>query len=88
MSERLTKLRALMLEQKIDCYVLPHGDNHNSEYLAPCDERIKFISGFSGSNGICVVTQKEARMWTDGRYYLAAGKQLFEGWTMMKMEAD
>jgi Xaa-Pro aminopeptidase len=88
MSERLNKLRALMLEHKIDCYVLPHGDNHNSEYLAACDERIKFISGFSGSNGICVVTQKEARMWTDGRYYLAAGKQLFEGWTMMKMEAN
>jgi len=47
-------------------------DAHNSEYLAACDERIEFISGFSGSNGICVVTQSEAKMWTDGRYYLAA----------------
>jgi Xaa-Pro aminopeptidase len=77
-----------MTQHKVDCYVVPHGDSHNSEYLAPCDERIKFISGFSGSNGICVITQSQALMWTDARYYLQAGKQLHEGWTMMKMEAD
>ncbi len=69
---KLDKLRVLMAEQSIDCYIVPHGDSHNSEYLAPSDERIKYISGFSGSNGFCVVTQTEARMWTDGRYYLAA----------------
>ena len=85
---KLEKLRALMAEHSIECYIVPHGDSHNCEYLAPCDERIKFISGFSGSNGLCVVTQTEARMWTDGRYYLAAQKQLEAGWTMMKMEAD
>lgn len=63
-------------------------DAHNSEYIAECDERIEFISGFSGSNGICVVTNDQALMWTDGRYYLQAGKQLEAGWVMMKMEAD
>ena len=57
-----------------------------SEYLAECDERIKYISGFSGSNGICVVTHSNALMWTDGRYYLQAGKQLEAGWEMQKME--
>jgi len=69
-----------------------HGDAHMSEYLAPGDERIGYISGFTGSNGLCVVTQKnedegDALMWTDGRYYLQAEKQLYEGWKMMKMEA-
>jgi len=64
-----------------------HGDAHNSEYIAPCDERIAFISGFTGSNGVCVITQDDARMWTDGRYYLAAEKQLEAGWKMEKMEA-
>lgn len=54
--------------------------------MAECDERIKFISGFSGSNGICVVSHDQAFMWTDGRYYLQAGKQLESGWNMMKME--
>ena len=58
-----------------------------SEYLAPCDERIKFISGFSGSNGICVITASEALLWTDSRYYLQAEKQLEAGWKMMKWEA-
>lgn len=47
-------------------------DAHNSEYIAECDERIAFISGFKGSNGVCVITKDDARMWTDGRYYLAA----------------
>lgn len=65
-----------------------HGDAHNSEYIAPCDERIAFISGFTGSNGVCVITQDDARMWTDGRYYLAAEKQLEAGWKMEKMELE
>jgi len=55
-------------------------DQHNSEYIAACDERIAFISGFTGSNGICVVTQTEAKMWTDGRYFIAAERQLEAGW--------
>lgn len=65
-----------------------------SEYVAKCDERIEYLSGFSGSNGICLVTQEDeaneanelALMWTDGRYYLQASKQLYEGWKMMKIE--
>lgn len=64
-----------------------HGDAHQSEYLAPCDERIGFISGFTGSNGLCLTTQDKALMWTDGRYYLQAQNQLYEGWDMMKIEA-
>lgn len=84
---KLEQLRKEMAKMSLDCYLCFHGDNHNSEYLAPCDERVKFISGFSGSNGLCVVTMDDARMWTDGRYYLAAGKELEAGWTMMKMEA-
>jgi Xaa-Pro aminopeptidase len=77
----------------LDAYLLFHSDYHQSEYLAPCDERIAYISGFKGSNGLCLVTkdkenddQGKALMWTDGRYYLAAGKQLEEGWEMMKIE--
>lgn len=67
-----------------------------SEYVAAHDERIAFLSGFSGSNGICLVTREDeeadkgkelALMWTDGRYYLQAGKQLYDGWKMMKIEA-
>ena len=84
----LDKLRELMAEHQVDCFVCFHMDAHNSEYIADCDERIKFISGFGGSNGICVVTKTDAKMWTDGRYYLAALKELTQGWEMMKMEAN
>jgi Xaa-Pro aminopeptidase len=45
-----------MKERGLAAYVCFHMDAHNSEYIAECDERIEFISGFSGSNGICVVT--------------------------------
>ena len=43
----------------LDAFVLFHGDAHGSEYLAPRDERISFISGFTGSNGICLVTRND-----------------------------
>ena len=73
--QKLKNLRQLLKTRGLDGYILFHGDAHMSEYLAPCDERISYISGFTGSNGLCVVTQKDegdehALMWTDGRYYL------------------
>jgi len=61
-------------QKQLDGVIIPHADCHQSEYLAAKDEIIQFISGFSGSNGICLVTSKEAILWTDSRYYLAAEK--------------
>lgn len=54
---KLSKLREHMKSKDLSCFVCFHMDAHNSEYIADCDERIQYISGFSGSNGICVVTQ-------------------------------
>jgi Xaa-Pro aminopeptidase len=59
-----------------------------SEYIADRDERIKYISGFSGSAGVCLITHEIAYMWTDGRYWLAAGKELEEGWELKKSRQD
>ena len=84
---KLNRIRALMDEHGLQAFVCFHMDQHNSEYIAGCDERIAFFSGFTGSNGLCVVTKDEAKMWTDGRYYLQAGRQLESGWEMMKWEA-
>jgi hypothetical protein len=53
-----------------------HSDS--SEYLAECDQRRAYISGFDGSAGCAVITHNEARLWTDGRYWLQAEKQLDE----------
>ena len=51
----------------------------SSEYLAPCDARRAFLTSFTGSAGCAVVTNDTALCWTDGRYWLQAGKQLGDG---------
>ncbi|OJT08305.1 hypothetical protein TRAPUB_844 [Trametes pubescens] len=55
-----------------------------SEYIAQCDERRAFISGFTGSAGCAIVTPEDAYLFTDGRYFLQASKQLDKNWTLMK----
>lgn len=83
---KLSALRALMREAKLAAYVIPTSDAHNSEYVSKRDERRTFISGFTGSAGTAVVTLNEAKLWTDGRYYLQASKELdaSAGWGLMK----
>ena len=74
MSAVLKKFRELMTVAGINVYVLPRTDEHQSEYLCPCDERVSFLSGFTGSNAIALISQDEALLWTDGRYFLQAEK--------------
>ena len=86
--EKLYIMRTLMKERGYDAYIIPHGDQHNNEYIAESDERIKFISNFSGSNGLGLVTHNVALMWTDGRYYIQIEKELYPGWKMKKMSRE
>ena len=86
--DKLYIMRTLMKERGYDAYIIPHGDQHNNEYIAESDERIKFISNFSGSNGLGLVTNDVALMWTDGRYYIQIEKELYPGWKMKKMSRD
>lgn len=85
-SKKLDQFRSLLNIYSIDAYIIPHNDAHNSEYISKNDERLKFISGFSGSNGFGLVSQFVAWLWTDPRYYIQAVKQLEEGWEMKKLE--
>ncbi|XP_060520725.1 xaa-Pro aminopeptidase 1 isoform X2 [Cylas formicarius] len=85
----LKQLRNLMQNAKyanesIQAYIVPSIDAHNSEYLAECDKLRSFISGFDGSAGTALITQNKALMWTDGRYYLQASKQMDSNWLLMK----
>jgi Xaa-Pro aminopeptidase len=82
----LTRLRKFMVSEvpPLSAYIVPSCDSHNSEYLAACDERRAFISGFTGSAGTAVVTAKHALLWTDGRYFLQAAAQMDDNWTLMK----
>ncbi|KAF8267982.1 Creatinase/aminopeptidase [Lactarius quietus] len=83
-TERLAALRNLMAERNIDAYVVPTEDQHFSEYIAKCDMRRAFISGFNGSAGTAIVTKDNAYLFTDGRYFLQAEQQLDKNWTLMK----
>ncbi|KAI0542396.1 peptidase M24, structural domain-containing protein [Xylaria digitata] len=83
-TERLTRLRNLMKERKVDVYIVPSEDSHNSEYIAPCDARRAFISGFTGSAGCAVITHDKAALATDGRYFNQASKQLDDNWLLLK----
>jgi Xaa-Pro aminopeptidase len=64
--------------------VVPSEDGHASEYIARCDARREYISGFSGSAGCAVITLDKAALATDGRYFNQASKQLDENWTLLK----
>ncbi|XP_025833928.1 xaa-Pro aminopeptidase 1 isoform X3 [Agrilus planipennis] len=85
----LKRLRTLMNDTKyvrdpISAYIVPTNDAHTSEYIADADKRREFISGFSGSAGTAIVTLQDARLWTDGRYYLQASQELDSNWKLMK----
>ena len=81
---RLEALRKLMAERGLKAYYIPSEDAHQSEYIALWDARREYVSGFTGSAGFAIVTEKEAALWTDGRYFLQAEKQLDSNWRLMK----
>lgn len=65
---RVTALRTAMTDAGLDAFVVPRSDAHQGEYVAPCDERLAWLTGFTGSAGFSVVTSSAAAMFTDGRY--------------------
>lgn len=74
--DRIKHLRTVMNKQNIDAYIIPSSDPHQGEYVAEHWQSRKWISGFTGSAGTVVVTQKHLGLWTDSRYYLQAPEEL------------
>ncbi len=75
-SKRLDALREVMRRESIDAFIFPSTDPHNGEYVPDRWKGREWISGFNGSAGTAVVTMREAALWTDSRYFLAAEEQL------------
>ncbi len=75
-NERLKRLRSLMKDRGITAYIVNTADPHQSEYVADYYKSRVWISGFTGSAGTVVITQDEAILWTDGRYFIQAEKEL------------
>ncbi len=83
--EKLEALRGLMKENNLTMYLVPTDDYHLSEYVGSYFKEREFLSGFTGSAGVLLVTLKNAYLWTDGRYFLQASNQL-EGSTITLMK--
>ena len=74
--EKLQAIRALMAAEGLAAYIVPGTDPHASEYMAAHWTETTWLSGFTGEAGTVVVTMKEAKLFTDSRYYLQAGIEL------------
>jgi Xaa-Pro aminopeptidase len=82
--QKLHALRARMSELDLSAIIVGSSDAHASEYVADCDMRRAFISGFTGSAGTCLITTTAALLYTDGRYFNQAQQQLSSEWTLMR----
>ncbi len=80
MSGRQSNIRTVLTQH----LVVPSEDSHSSEYIAPCDARREYITGFTGSAGCAVITHEKAALATDGRYFNQAAKQLDNNWLLLK----
>ncbi|MCI9386100.1 MAG: aminopeptidase P family protein [Lachnospiraceae bacterium] len=87
--QRIGALQKLLAQENIDFYIVPTADYHSSEYVSDYFKMRAFLSGFTGSAGTLVVGNEEAGLWTDGRYFVQAEKELEgSGIVLYRMEEE
>lgn len=72
----LAALRSLLKERELDGMLVPRTDAWQSEYCAPYDDKLEFISGFDGSAGLALILADRALLFVDGRYQVQARQQV------------
>ncbi|MEM6341380.1 MAG: aminopeptidase P family N-terminal domain-containing protein, partial [Pseudomonadota bacterium] len=78
---RLSALRDEIAAQELDGFLVPRADAHQGEYVAPCDERLSWLTGFTGSAGFCAVLKRIAGVFIDGRYRTQVKSQVADVYT-------
>ena len=73
---RLSIAQAELNKNKLSGYIVPRSDVHQGEYVAACDERLSWLTGFTGSAGICLFGKDKAGVFVDGRYSIQAKTQI------------
>jgi Xaa-Pro aminopeptidase len=73
---RVAALRAELKRRGLDGFVVPRADRHQNEYVPPSEERLEWLTGFSGSAGVAVVLADRAVLFVDGRYTLQVREQV------------
>jgi Xaa-Pro aminopeptidase len=76
LTARLKALREELARRKLSGFVVPRADQQQNEYVAPSEERLAWLTGFTGSAGLAIVLTHEAALFVDGRYTLQAAKQV------------
>ena len=76
LTARLAALREELARRKLTGFVIPRADQQQNEYVAPSEERLAWLTGFTGSAGLAVVLTREAALFVDGRYTIQAAKQV------------
>ncbi|MEY9179034.1 Xaa-Pro aminopeptidase [Bradyrhizobium sp. USDA 326] len=76
LTARLAALREELARRKLTGFVIPRADQQQNEYVPPSEERLAWLTGFTGSAGLAVVLPQEAAVFVDGRYTLQAAKQV------------
>lgn len=86
---RAEKLRAELKARGLDGFIIPRADEHQGEYVPPHAERLRWLTGFSGSAGLAIVLQDKAAIFIDGRYTLQVRYQsdidVFDPQSIMSM---
>ena len=76
---RVAALRGEIARHGLDGFIVPRADRYQNEYVPPSDERLAWISGFTGSAGLAIVLVDRAALFVDGRYTLQAREQVDAG---------
>jgi Xaa-Pro aminopeptidase len=76
LTARLAAFREELARRKLTGFVVPRADQQQNEYVAPSEERLAWLTGFTGSAGLAIVLVHEAAVFVDGRYTLQAAKQV------------
>jgi Xaa-Pro aminopeptidase len=74
--DKLKDLRDFMKKEGLDALLIPRTDEFQGEYIAPCSDRLQWLTGFTGSAGFAVITKDKAGFFTDGRYVLQAREEV------------
>jgi Xaa-Pro aminopeptidase len=86
LTARLAAFREELLRRKLTGFVIPRADQQQNEYVPPSDERLAWLTGFTGSAGMAIVLLQEAAVFVDGRYTLQAAKQVdVNAWSIQSL---
>jgi Xaa-Pro aminopeptidase len=83
LTARLAAFREELVRRKLTGFVVPRADQQQNEYVPSSEERLAWLTGFTGSAGMAIVLPNEAALFVDGRYTLQAGRQVDgKAWTI------